>query len=470
MKRLRFFITLVFVLGATVPVLGVDFAFHGDMNNRFHYTDHTDWVTTTDQGGVLNDGSSTDFFGEIKYRFWFTAATNDNNVKGVFATEIGGLRFGEDSKAEFSGDQIRMEVRWAYVDFQLPFVERKARFKVGLQPFKVNPYIWHETAAGVNFDGSAGNIDYQLAWQRGHEIEVADDTDERSDVDGFLARINTKPTDDLKAGFFVLYQTHDADDSVPANFAVRTSRQYQIKKMTTASDGNQPGIDILSLGTDGSHSMGDFFVNWDLIYQTGEIEDISFDDSEFSGVTQVGDFDLSAYFAHIDLGYKMGKAKFTYTFWYASGDDNPNDGDFDAYITTDIDRTESITIMEGGYADDNYFTEDVSLLDKGLILNMLSFDYQASDKLKLGAAALYMLTAEDIKYTDSSSVSRSNDEIGVEINGYVKYMLYKNLELAFNAGYLFSGDAMDAFEVSAIKDGSADEDIFIATSRLRYKF
>jgi hypothetical protein len=191
-------------------------------------------VTTTDQGGVLNDGSSTDFFGEIKYRLWFTAATNDNNVKGVFATEIGGLRFGEDSKAEFSGDQIRMEVRWAYVDFQLPFVERKARFKVGLQPFKVNPYIWQETAAGVNFDGSAGNIDYQLAWQRGHEIEVVDDTDERSDVEGFLARIYTKPTDDLKAGFFVLYQSVDSDDSVPANFAVRSSRQYQIKIMSTA--------------------------------------------------------------------------------------------------------------------------------------------------------------------------------------------------------------------------------------------
>jgi hypothetical protein len=276
--------------------------------------------------------------------------------------------------------------------------------------------------------------------------------------------------DNLKAGFFVLYQTHDADDSVSADFASRTSRQYQIKKLTTDSSGNQPGIDILNLGADGSYSMGDFFVNWDLIYQTGEIEDISFDDSEFSGVTQVGDFDLSAYFAHIDLGYKMGKSKFTYTFWYASGDDNPNDGDFDAFITTDIDRTDSITIMEGNYADDNYFTEDVSLLDKGLILNKISYDYTASDKLKLGAAALYMLTAEDIQYTDAFGISQSNDEIGIEINGYVKYMLYKNLELAFNAGYLFAGDALDAFEVDAIKDGSSDEDILIVSSRLRYKF
>ncbi len=468
MKRLGFLITLVFMLGAAAPVLGVDFAFHGDMNHRFQYTNHTDWVTTTDQGGVLNDGSSDDFFGEFKYRFWFTAATNENNVKGVFATEIGGLRFGEKDKAEFSGDEIRMEVRWAYVDFQCPWSEKKARTKVGLQPFKVNPYLWSETAAGINLDSSAGSIDYQLAWQRGYEVEVTDDRDGRSDVDGFLARIFTKPMDDLKAGFFVLYQTHDADDSDPADFSSITSRQYQIKKFKGGDD--PPSLDIFSLGADGSYSTGNFFVNWDLIYQTGDIEDISFDDSEFSGVIQEGDFDLSAYFAHIDLGYKMGKSKFTYTFWYASGDDNPNDGDFDAFITTDIDRTDSITIMEGNYADDNYFTEDVSILDKGLILNKLSYDYTASDKLKLGAAALYMLTAEDIQYTDASSVSQSNDEIGIEISGYVKYMLYKNLELAFNAGYLFAGDAMDAFEVDAIKDGSSDEDILILSSRLRYKF
>jgi hypothetical protein len=468
MKKLVYLITLLMLLGLTVPAFGVEFTFHGDMNHRFQYTNHTDWVTTADQGGVLNDGSVDDFFGEIKYRLWFDAVSNDGNVKGVFATEIGGLRFGEDSKSEFSGDQIRMEVRWGYVDFQLPWVENKARFKVGLQPFKVNPYIWQETAAGVNFDGSAGNLDYQLAWQRGYEIEVVDDRDQRSDVDGLLARIHTKPTDNLKAGFFALYQINNADPDSPADFGTITSRQYQIKQL---DDGDVPiGIDLLSLGVDGSYTIGDFFINWDLIYQTGDIEDIRFDDSEFSGVVQSGDFDLNAYFAHVDLGYKMGKHKLTYTFWYASGDDNPGDNDFDAFITTDIDRDDSITIMEGNYADDNYFTENVSILDKGLIMNKLALDYQVTDKLKLGTAALYMMTSEDIEYTDSLSRSQSENEIGIEINGYLKYMLYKNVEFAVNAGYLLSGDAMDAFEVDAIKDGSSDEDILIVSSRVRYIF
>ncbi|UCD88726.1 MAG: hypothetical protein JSW04_09670 [Desulfobacterales bacterium] len=474
MRKLGVLIALFLVFGLAPGVFGAEFAFHGDMNHRFAYTNHNEWIKGSDQQGLLQNGSVNDFFGEIKYRLWFEAATNEKNVKGVFATEIGGLRFGERGSAEFSGDQIRMEVRWAYVDFQCPWSDNKNRFKVGLQPFKVNPYLWSETVAGINLDGAVGNIDYQLAWQRGYEVDVSTKEDGESDVDSFLARIFTKPTDGMKAGVFALYQTYDDDDDDPADFSPITSRGYQIKKFTQRNEApdnrNPPSIDILTLGVDGSYAKNNFFVNWDVMYQTGDIEDIAFDDTEFSGVVQSGAFDLSAYFAHFDLGYKMGKAKFTYTFWYASGDDNPNDRDFDAFITTDIDRADSISIMEGNYADDNYFTEDVSLLDKGLILNKLALDYSATDKTTVGAAILYMLTAEDIQYTDNSGRSQKEDEIGIEVSGYMKYMLYKNLEFAVNAGYLFAGDAMDAFEVDEIKNGSSDEDIFIASSRIRYKF
>ena len=49
-------------------------------------------------------------------------------------------------------------------------------------------------------------------------------------------------------------------------------------------------------------------------------------------------------------------------------------------------------------------------------------------------------------------------------------MIFKNVELAVNAGYLFSGDAMDAFETGSQRDGSADEDIFVSGARVRYKF
>ena len=56
----------------------------------------------------------------------------------------------------------------------------------------------------------------------------------------------------------------------------------------------------------------------------------------------------------------------------------------------------------------------------------------------------------------------------MEVDGYVSYKLYPNCELALNAGYLFADDVMDAWEV--VSDGTADEDIFRSTARIRYKF
>ena len=126
------------------------------------------------------------------------------------------------------------------------------------------------------------------------------------------------------------------------------------------------------------------------------------------------------------------------------------------------------------YDDDNYFTERSYLLDKGMMLAKVAFDWQATDKLKVGAAGLYMLTAEDVEYIDGDGTAgnsrQSEDEIGTEIMGYLSYKLYQNVEFAINAGYLFAGDAMDYWEEDSIRDGSSDEDIFRSMARVRYKF
>ena len=145
--------------------------------------------------------------------------------------------------------------------------------------------------------------------------------------------------------------------------------------------------------------------------------------------------------------------------------------DFDGFLSTDVDIDDNWTLFEGPYTDDvSYFTERPYLLDKGFIMNKIATDYQWTEKLKVGGALMYMLTAEDIEYTDFSGRGQSNDEVGIEVNAFAKYMLYKNMEVAIGAGYLFSGDALDAFEVDSLKDGDADENIFISSARIRFKF
>lgn len=127
--------------------------------------------------------------------------------------------------------------------------------------------------------------------------------------------------------------------------------------------------------------------------------------------------------------------------------------------------------MEGNYADDNYFTERPYIADKGFIMNRLGLDFNATDKFTLGGALLYMLLAEDFKYIAAATgTSQSNNELGFELDLYLKYMLYENVEVAWNAGYLWAGDALDVYEVDSIQNGSSDQDIWITSARVRYMF
>lgn len=480
MKKLEFALVVLIVLGLTAPVLGAEIAIHGDFNNRFMvYTDQSGLFagageqSTAATRRIKKEGRS-DSWGEIKYRLWVDAATNDNKVKAVYAIELGALHFGKPKTTagasqggEFSGDAVNIETRWAYTDFQLPGVDRKARFRIGLQPMTVNYYLWKETAMGVNFVGGQDSVDYQLAWLRGYE-HFRDASTGGDDVDAFLGRLNLKPSEGFKIGVFGLFMNSSAP-TTPGTPGAISATGYQVKRFADLVD-----LNLWNVGLDGGYKtpMGDgkFFADWDLIYQGGEIDNVVFTGSDGTSNADTSSVDVSAYFAHADIGYGQGDWKFTYTFWYASGDDNPTDNDFEGFMSVDVDSFDGFVLFEG-WTDDNYFTERHYLLDKGFIMNKIALDYKMSPKVTVGAAGLYMLTAEDIKYTAAGNgASVSESSVGFEIDAYIKYMMFKNVEVGFGGGYLFAGDAMDYWEENAIQNGSADEDILKLQARVRYKF
>ncbi|MBW1645065.1 MAG: hypothetical protein JRJ56_01875 [Deltaproteobacteria bacterium] len=472
MKKLAMVAAVLVALAMVLPAQAADLKVKGDFNNRFMvYTNHNDWLQS--EKGGLEDGTVNETWGEAKYRMWVEASTNDGKVKGVWATEVGALHYGDESKGAggYSGDGIVFENRWMYTDFQMPWCDNSARVRMGLQPFTANSWLWQETVMGVKFYGAAGSVNYELAWLRPWETQVYDKDDDARDLDSIYARLNFKPADGLKAGLFAVYMTGDSDKPASQTGTI-TSQHYEVKKFANKYD-----LSLFTIGTDGKWNSDSFFVNWDLMYQTGSVDNANFQNAykfgngvapDHTGPVVTDDFDVSAYFLHADIGMKMDAWKFTYTFWYASGDDDDTDGDFDAYLAIDVDRADSICLFEGGYTDDNYFTEKPYLLDKGFIMNKLSADYKANKKLTMGAAVMYMMTAEDIEYRDLDGEKQKDDSIGVEVDAYLKYKIYDNLEFAINAGYLFADDAMDYFE--ADRDGNSDEDIFLSTARVRYKF
>jgi hypothetical protein len=268
------------------------------------------------------------------------------------------------------------------------------------------------------------------------------------DLDALVARVDFKPTPAVNVGVFGLYMRRNPGDD--ANAAFLSGSQYQVKLLPDVD------FDIWTLGVDGSATFGNVFVNWDLMYQGGSLDD-----------NTAVDRDISAYFAHADVGLNLGKAKLTFTGWYASGDDNssPGDTDIENFMSVDVDRFDSIIFFEGGYTDDNYFTEAPHILDKGLILGKVALDFQATEKLKVGGAVLYLMTAEDL----TLATGQTEDKLGIELDAYLSYKLFKDTEFAINAGYLIADDGMDFFDVTAQRDGSG-EDVFRSTARVRYIF
>jgi len=457
MKKLLLVAACIALVGLAPSAFAAQIAVHGDLDHRFQvYTDQQNFFQNDTLSDVELD-RTTGQFAEFKYRLWTEMATDDNAVKGVYAIEIGGVHFGNGAKGGgYSGDGVNIETRWAYTDFMLG----NGRMKVGLQPWKVNPYLWVETATAIQYDASAGSVDYTIGWSRGKEYfnETKDDAF-LSDSDALLGRVNFGIGEGSKAGVFLLYQMANPNGS-----ATITSEDYQVKKFDDVD------LSIWTVGVDGKlMTAGPLFVAWDLMYQNGKIENVQFQD-QISGVNSAADtdFDLSAYFGHVDIGAKLGNMTLTFTSYYASGDDKADDEDFDAFLTTDLDRNDSIIFQEAGYTSDFYFTERCTLADKGMFLNKLALDFQATEKTKVGGAVLYLQTTEDVKYTDDSSVERSSTDLGIELDAYISYKMYENLELALNAGYLFAGDAMDIFETTS--NGSSDENIFRSTAQIRYKF
>ena len=472
----RIFVALAVMLSMAVPAMAVDFEFHGDMNHQFRLMTNqngfmmadTSRVQTDDQD-LISDDSTNESFALFKYRLWTTASSDNGAVKGVFAAELGGIRFGDsDNGGGFTGDGKNIEIRWAYTDFALG----NGRVKVGLQPFSVNKFFWAETATGVDY--KVGNL--ELAWMRGYEVTNTDGDNDFKDLDGLYVRYNVQAGDNVKIGLFGTWLTSDGlttsdtvttagsvDVSVDENGVVTEEVTAESTSFVGAPDLNYAkefkgiDLDLYTFGVDGGMTAGNLFANWDLMYQTGDYAE---------------GYDFGGYFGHFDLGAKIGKGKLTYTFWYASGDDDRTDDDLDAFVSVDVDISaaySSIVLFEG-YTDDNFFSTVPYIQDKGFIMNRIGYDFKATDKLTVNVAAMYMMTAEDIETdtNDDGLTDYEDDSIGFELDAGVSYQMYKGLELAIQVGYLMADDALDFYEVD--QDGSSDEDIYVVNSRIRYKF
>jgi len=447
---MKLVLAISIALAMATPALAFNVEWHGDLNNRFSYSNQADTsirISKDDEkyigaGGAFlaldslpaadfkKQTNDSDFFGELKYRMHLVASDDEKKVNGVVGFEFGSRKYGQ-SGADFGGDDNVFELRWAYTDIELPF-DSASRLIVGLQPVGYNAFVWSDNAGGVKWKRTEGNLAYSLGWFR-NDFTGTLGSDDKSRYDDAYAADMTYVFDSGSAlNAFVIYMDQGQDRLENLLTGVEVSTDVQDEEIW--------------LGLAGTGKWGNLSGMFNAIYLTGE--------AKIDGES----LDRSAYLLQAQGDYKMDKFTFTLGGLYASGDDDNADGDIENFDHIDIGTgiLGSVVIFDN-FADDNSPSQAFYVTDQGYKIIYLGVNYALTDKTDVWGKYFWHNTAEDELLGD--------DEIGHEFVLGASYKIMKGLTAAINGGYLVAGDALDALST----DTDAD-DIFRTDASLQFKF
>lgn len=160
-----------------------------------------------------------------------------------------------------------------------------------------------------------------------------------------------------------------------------------------------------------------------------------------SSTTSITDLDHFAYFHHAEVGYNFDtkwSPRLILQYDYASGDDDPNDGDNNRFDTLYGARRFDFgpTGIYGPFSRANLSTPGVRLKLKP-VPNVTSFF----------ALRGYWLVSDNDAWTTASIANvtgQSDSYIGTQIEGRIRWeVLSKNIRIEAGAAHLFAGDVMD---------------------------
>jgi hypothetical protein len=364
--------------------------------------------TQVDFEGTDVDGS--DAQADTRTRLYYTAVFNEN-FKFVNKFEFNST-FGDNDGGDIGADGLNFKVKHSYADFTTGPV----RFKVGTQGATISRgFIFADDFSGAYAGIQAGDMaNLQFVWAKVDEKEVGE----------FLVDNNTPAT------------LYEADDDIETQ---EEADIYAFLPVFTVSDaltiaphftyGNTEGLDydVWWLGVDVDYSTDAFSVWGTAIYEDGDVDT---------------DTDISAWL--LAAGGSVGM--FHGQMFYATGDDDSNDSDMDAFVGAPGQSYYWSEIM--GYG---IFDEQASAgSPKDKISNIFAANFgvtaKVAEKLTLSGDLWYAQLAEDN--------TAGEDDLGVEIDVKATYAIMDNLNLDLVAAYLFAGDATGGGDEDPIEVGA----------------
>ena len=363
------------------------------VENKFGGYWRTRMFTQVDVAG--GDGSFSR--ADTRTRLYWTAIVNEN-LKLVNKFEMDAVFGGSGSYGDVGADGVNVEVKNSYADFTWNGIATK----VGVQPFVISRGLLIDTdASGIIAVAELGGVTLPVAWMRVTEDE--DDT----------------PLPQEERDHFAVLPVFGIGDSV-------TLQPMFIYDKQQSSDWNN------------------FYAGFNLDYKTDSFS------AWGTGVYQFGevmDMDLSSFL--IAVGASAGPVHGQ--ILYATGDDDPTDGDIDAFVNPAGASYYWAEILGAGTFDPGRAGGPYDRVSN-LMAAGVGFKIKPADKLTFGGDIWYAALAEDDAFGE--------DQLGFEIDAKATYELLPSLKLDLVAAYLIAGDAYFG----------GDDDPFEGGIRLSFSF
>jgi hypothetical protein len=412
-----------------VPVMAMEHQFGGYWRTRFHTRQNFD--------GTDVEPPSGDWTGvDTRTRLYYTAVFHEN-LKFVNKFEFDatwGLYEPSDSfgnwrsrndvaggqYADIGADGANIEIKNSYADFNIgPLFSQ-----VGVQYFDyARGFLFADDAAGLTIGYQGDGMSIPFTWIKVYEGGTSDNA---LDVDYY----GIKPrflVNNIEINPYILYLYSE------------NAREYMA------------GVDELNswyAGLSVDFQFDPLLVWLTGIYQGG--------DADFVGG---GSQDFEAWLGAIGVDYDFGMGGVHGQFFYATGDDDPNDGDMEAFSVPAGDSYYWAEIMGFGMFDATVPTNAPSDDIENVMAANLGFSVRPMDKLSITLDGWWAQLAEE---TTNTTDGTPEDDLGVEVDLVITYKLIEGLKLDVVGAYLFAGDA--------IYNGDDDADPYEIGSRLSLSF
>jgi hypothetical protein len=387
MKKLLVITLAVLLVGAfTVPAMAVDHEFGGYWRTRMY--NMTDF-SGDDSGSMDNQQADT------RTRLYYTAVLSDE-VKLVNKFEMDAT-FGDDVRGDIGADGQNFEIKNSYADFSLGDIN----IKLGTQgKCMARGFLFCDDFTGAIVRYVADDMTIPFIWIKAYEGGTGDEAND-FDVD-YYALDPVFNMGDIKINPHLLYVM-----STDASAWSYTNNNEEV------------GVYFLGVSVD---YAADMFSAWFTgIYEAGSVDTTSGDslDVAASLAAAGGSFNLDALSIHAQA-------------FYATGDDDANDGDANDFYVPKGASYYWAEIMGYGMID-----QAVSNGSPGdQITNIMAFNVGVDvplDKLTLTVDIWNAGLVEDNANGDT--------DLGTEIDVAASYQLLDDLKLQVVAAYLSAGDA-----------------------------